>query len=104
MATGARIIPRFEELSAEKLGTAGVVKELNIGTGLDKMIIIQDTPHANAVTIVVRGASKSIVDEAKRSLHDALCVVRNLIYDNKIIYGGGAVEIATARILENLSF
>ena len=35
-----------------------------------------------------------IVDEAKRSLHDALCVIRNLVRDNRIVYGGGAADIA----------
>ncbi len=35
-----------------------------------------------------------IIDEAKRSMHDALCVVRNLVRDNRIVYGGGAAEIA----------
>ena len=38
--------------------------------------------------------NNKIIDEAKRSLHDAICVVRNLIRDNRIVYGGGAAEIA----------
>jgi len=42
----------------------------------------------------VRGGNKMIVEEAKRSLHDAMCVVRNLVRDNRIVYGGGAAEIA----------
>jgi len=42
----------------------------------------------------VRGGNKMIIDEAKRSLHDAICVVRNLIRDNRIVYGGGAAEIS----------
>merc|ERR1712038_1858232 len=42
----------------------------------------------------VRGGNKMIVDEAKRSLHDAMCVVRNLIKDNRVVYGGGAAEIS----------
>lgn len=47
-----------------------------------------------AVTILVRGGSQMIVDEAKRCLHDALCVVRNMIKDPRIVYGGGAAEIS----------
>ena len=47
-------------------------------------------------TIFVRGGNKMIVDEAKRSIHDALCVVRNLVRDNRIVYGGGAPEIAAS--------
>ena len=38
--------------------------------------------------------SLQIVEEAKRSLHDALCVIRNLVRDHRIVYGGGAAEIA----------
>lgn len=42
-----------------------------------------------------------IIDEAKRSLHDALCVVRNLVKDNRIVYGGGAAEIACSLAVED---
>lgn len=41
-----------------------------------------------------------IIDEAKRSLHDALCVVRNLVRDNRVVYGGGAAEIACSLAVE----
>ncbi len=94
IATGGRIVPRFEELTAEKLGTAGEVKEIEFGTVHDRMLVIQGCPNTRAVTVFVRGGNKMIVDEAKRSLHDAMCVVRNLITDNRIVYGGGSAEIA----------
>jgi T-complex protein 1 subunit epsilon len=96
IATGGRIVPRFEELTAEKLGRAGDVKEVEFGTEAERMVLIQDCPNSRAVTVFVRGGNKMIVDEAKRSLHDAICVVRNLIRDNRIVYGGGAAEIACA--------
>merc|ERR1711998_160670 len=94
IATNARIVPRFSELSAEKLGTAGHVHEESFGTTKDRMVVIEDCPNSKAVTVYVRGGNKMIIDEAKRSLHDAICVVRNLIRDNRIVYGGGAAEIA----------
>merc|ERR1711988_779765 len=94
IATGGRIVPRFSELSPEKLGTAGLVRELSFGTTKDRMLVIEDCANSDAVTILVRGGNRMIVDEAKRSLHDAMCVVRNLIRDNRIVYGGGAAEIA----------
>ena len=94
IATGGRIVPRFEELSAEKLGKAGVVRELSFGTTKDKMLVIEECPNTKAVTIFIRGGNKMIIDEAKRSLHDALCVIRNLVKDNRIVYGGGSAEIA----------
>jgi len=75
------------------------------------MIIIEECANTRAVTIFVRGSNKmvrnsyerrfgvfiittQIVDEAKRALHDALCVVRNLIKDNRVVYGGGAADIS----------
>lgn len=94
IATGGRIVPRFEELTPEKLGKAGLVRELSFGTTKDKMLVIEECPSTKAVTILIRGGNKMIVDEAKRSLHDALCVVRNLVKCNKVVYGGGAAEIA----------
>jgi len=58
------------------------------------MIVIEKGEKSRAVTILVRGGNHMIVEEAKRSLHDALCVVRNLIRCNKIVYGGGSAELA----------
>jgi T-complex protein 1 subunit epsilon len=58
------------------------------------MLVIEEPVNTSAVTVLVRGGNKMIVDEAKRSLHDAMCVVRNLIRDNRVVYGGGSAEIA----------
>ena len=96
IATNGRIVPRFEDLAKEKLGHAGIVREISFGTTKDKMLVIEECANTRAVTIFVRGGNKMLVDEAKRSLHDALCVVRNLIKDNRVVYGGGACEIACA--------
>mmetsp|Transcript_18830 Transcript_18830/g.54271 ORF Transcript_18830/g.54271 Transcript_18830/m.54271 type:complete len:549 (+) Transcript_18830:76-1722(+) len=94
IATGGRIVPRFEELSEEKLGKAGMVREVSFGNTKERMLVIEDCSNLKAVTVLVRGGNKMIVEEAKRSLHDAMCVVRNLIKDNRVVYGGGASEIA----------
>ncbi|TPX35964.1 hypothetical protein SmJEL517_g01680 [Synchytrium microbalum] len=93
IATNGRIVPRFEELSAAKLGHAGIVREISFGTTKDRMLVIEECANTRAVTIFVRGGNKMIIDEAKRSLHDAICVVRNLVRDARIVYGGGAAEI-----------
>jgi T-complex protein 1 subunit epsilon len=100
IATNGRIVPRFEDLSAAKLGTAGVVREMSFGTTREKMLVIEECANSRAVTVFVRGSNKMIIDEAKRSLHDALCVVRNLVTDNRIVYGGGAAEIACSLAIE----
>jgi T-complex protein 1 subunit epsilon len=57
MATGARIVPRFEEITPEKLGRAGCVKEMSFGTSNDKVILIEDCANTKAVTILIRGGS-----------------------------------------------
>ncbi len=94
IATNGRIVARFGDLSSEKLGSAGSVRELAFGTSKDRMIVIEDCANSRAVTVFVRGGNKMIIDEAKRSLHDAMCAVRNLIRDNRVVYGGGAAEIS----------
>ncbi|XP_061419394.1 T-complex protein 1 subunit epsilon [Lethenteron reissneri] len=94
IATGGRIVPRFSELTADKLGHAGIVRELSFGTTKDHMLVIEQCHNSRAVTIFIRGGNKMIIEEAKRSIHDALCVIRNLVRDNRVVYGGGAAEIS----------
>jgi len=72
IATGGRIIPRFQEITEEKLGKAGHVKEVSFGTTGEKMIVIEECANSRAVTILVRGGNKMIVAEAQRCLHDAI--------------------------------
>jgi T-complex protein 1 subunit epsilon len=96
MATGARIVPRFSELTPDKLGVASRVHEVGFGTTTEKMIVVEETGRVKALTIFVRGGNTMIVAEGQRCIHDALCVVRNMILDNKIVYGGGAAELTAA--------
>lgn len=96
IATKGRIVPRFEDLKPEKLGTAGIVRELTFGTTRDRMLVIEECANPRAVTIFVRGSNKMIIDEAKRAIHDSICVVRNLVRDNRVVYGGGAAEITSS--------
>lgn len=103
IATGARIVPRFEEMTPEKLGKAGLVKEVAFGTTKERMLFIEECANSKAVTIFLRGGNKMMIDEAKRSVHDALCVVRNLIRDNRIVYGGGSAEMACSLKLQDYS-
>jgi len=94
IATGGRIVPRFQELTAEKLGNAGIVREISFGTTRDRMLVIEGCKNSKAVTVFVRGGNPMIIEEVKRSIHDAMCQTRNLIRDNRIVYGGGSAEIA----------
>ncbi|KAL5525756.1 CCT5 [Sanghuangporus baumii] len=99
IATNGRIVPRFEDLSPEKLGKAGIVREVTFGTTKDKMLVIEECANTRAVTVFVRGSNKMIIDEAKRALHDAICVVRNLVVDNRVVYGGGAADISCSTVV-----
>jgi archaeal chaperonin len=96
-ATGGRIVASVKELNKDSLGEAKTVEELKIGD--DKLVYVRDSKNPKAVTIVIRGGTEHVVDEADRSLHDALSVVRNALEDGKILAGGGAPEAELAKKL-----
>ena len=96
-ATGGKIVASVKDLSPDSLGEAKVIEETKIGD--DKLTYVRDAKNPMAVTIVIRGGTEHVVDEAERSLHDALCVVRDAIEDSKIVAGGGAPEAETAKQL-----
>lgn len=93
ISTNGRIVPRFQDLSKDKLGTCSRIYEQEFGTTKDRMLIIEQSKETKTVTCFVRGSNKMIVDEAERALHDSLCVVRNLVKDSRVVYGGGAAEV-----------
>ena len=62
IATEGRIVPRFEDLSAAKLGKAGIVREVSFGTTRDRMLVIEECANTRAVTIFVRGSNKMVRD------------------------------------------
>jgi chaperonin GroEL (HSP60 family) len=96
-ATGGKIMASVKELSASSLGEAKLIEESKIGD--DKLTYIREAKNPKAVTIVLRGGTEHVVDEGERSLHDALCVVRDAIEDGQIVAGGGAPEAETAKQL-----
>lgn len=96
-ATGAKIVASVKDLASSSLGEAKLIEETKIGD--DKLTYVRDAKNPMAVTVVIRGGTEHVVDEAERSLHDALCVVRDAIEDGKIVAGGGAPEAETAKQL-----
>ena len=58
IATNGRIVPRFEDLTAAKLGKAGIVREVTFGTTRDKMLVIEECANSRAVTVFIRGSNK----------------------------------------------
>jgi thermosome len=97
-ATGGKIVTNLDAITSADLGYAALVEERKIGN--DKMTFIEGCKHPKAVTILIRGGTQRIVDEAERSLHDALCVVRDVVEEPKILAGGGAPEIEISRMLK----
>jgi thermosome len=89
----------LKDLSKANLGQAKIVEEVKIGD--DKLVYVREAKNPKAVTIVIRGGSEHVVDEAERSLHDALCVVRNALEDGKIVAGGGAPEAELSKRLKD---
>ena len=96
-ATGGRIVTNLDDLAPEDLGTAGIVEERKIGE--DKMIFVEKCKDPRSVAVLIRAGLERMVDEAERAMNDALSVVSDVIEDNKIVAGGGAVEVEIAKEL-----
>jgi thermosome len=93
-ATGGKIVTSIRDLKPEDLGEAELVEERKVGN--DRMIFIEGIKNAKSVTILLRGANDMLLDEAERSINDALHVLRNVLKEPKIVGGGGAPEIELA--------
>ena len=93
-ATGAKIVINIDDLNAKDLGYAQLVEERKVGE--DKWVFVEGCKNPKAVTILIRGGTEKVVDEADRSLHDALCVVRDIVLYPKVVAGGGAPELEVA--------
>ncbi|MGD0994658.1 MAG: thermosome subunit beta [Candidatus Bathyarchaeia archaeon] len=96
-ATGGRIISDLDDLKPADLGLAGLVDERKIGD--DKMIFVEKCKDPHSVAILIRAGLERMVDEAERAIIDSLSVVSDVIENNKIVAGGGAVEIEVAKEL-----
>jgi len=96
-ATAGRILSNIDDLKSSDLGHAKLVEERKVSD--DKMTFIEGCKNPKALSILVRGGTERVVDEAERAVHDALCVVRDVIVDPRVVAGGGAVEAEVARQL-----
>ncbi len=98
-ATGGKVVSNVNDLRPEDLGFAKLVEERKVAD--DKMTFVEGSKNPKAVTILVRGGSERLVDEAERAIHDALCVVRDVVLDPRVVGGGGAPEAEVARALRD---
>ncbi|KAG8225614.1 hypothetical protein J437_LFUL004185 [Ladona fulva] len=94
LVTGGEIVSTFDHPEMVKLGRCNVIEQVMIGE--DMLLRFGGVPLGEACTIVIRGATQQIIDEADRSLHDALCVLAATVRDSRTVYGGGCSEMLMA--------
>ena len=98
-ATGGRVSTNIDDLSPSDLGSADIVQQKKIES--DKWVYIEGCRNPQSVTLLIRGGSQRVVDEADRSIHDALMVVKDVIEKPSIVGGGGAPESFVASHLKD---
>ena len=100
-ATGARVITNTEELSKDDIGHADLIEERNVEN--DKWVFIEGCKNPKSITILIRGGSQRVVDEAERSIHDALMVIKDAVEYPYVVVGGGAPEVVVSKKLREWS-
>jgi T-complex protein 1 subunit beta len=95
---GGEIVSTFDHPEMVTLGGAKLIEEIMIGE--DRLIRFSGVKAGSACTIVLRGSSAHILDEAERSLHDALCVLTETVKEPQVVFGGGASECLMAEAIE----
>jgi len=101
LVLGGEIVSTFDNPEGVKLGTCRLIEEAMIGE--DKVIKFVGVPRGEACTIVLRGATDHMLDEAERSIHDALCVLSQTVKDSLVVCGGGSSEMAMATAVFDLA-
>ncbi|KAK6637133.1 T-complex protein 1 subunit beta [Polyplax serrata] len=97
LVTGGEIVSTFDQPELVKLGHCDVIEHIMIGE--NTLLRFGGVALGEACTIVIRGATEQIIDEAERSLHDALCVLAATVKEPQIVYGGGASEVLMANAI-----
>jgi len=96
--TGGEVVSTFDHPELVTLGECDVIEEIMIGE--DKVIRFGGCKAGEACTIVLRGASQHILDEAERSLHDALSILASTVKEPRTICGGGCTELLMAQAVD----
>jgi thermosome len=89
-ATGGRISTNLDDISTDDLGHAEIAHQKKVES--DKWVFIEGCKNPRSVTVLIRGGSQRVVDEADRSIHDALMVVKDVVEKPSIVAGGGSPE------------
>jgi len=101
LVLGSEIVSTFDHPELVTLGTCDVVEEIMIGE--DKLIRFGGVAKGEACTLVLRGASAHILDEAERSMHDALCILSQTVKTRKTTLGGGSAEMLMSCAVDKLA-
>ena len=101
LATGAEIQTTVHGLSADVLGTCGKFEEVQIGS--ERWNIFSECPSAKTATIILRGGAHQFLEEAERSLHDAIMIVRRAQKTERVVGGGGAIDLEISKALKAYS-
>lgn len=101
LVTGGEIVSTFDDPESVRLGSAKVVEEVMVGE--DTVIRFVGCAAGEACTVVLRGANKNLLDEAERSLHDALCVLSQTVKETRTVLGGGCAETLMAHAVDELA-
>jgi T-complex protein 1 subunit eta len=96
-ATGGAVQNTCSDLIAEVMGKCGNFEEVQVGA--ERYNFFKECPEAKTATIVLRGGAEQFIEEAHRSLHDAICIVRRAMKHSYIVPGGGAIEMELSKIL-----
>ena len=94
-ATGGKVVNNLADLKKSDLGVCGVVEEKKIGN--DKMIFVEECKDPQAVAIFIRAGLERMIDEAERSINDALYVISDVAETPKMVAGGGSVEMEMSK-------
>jgi len=101
LVLGADIVSTFDNPDKVQLGYCDLIEEIVIGE--DRCIRFSGVAKGEACTIILRGSSQHMLDEAERSLHDALCVIMQTVKNTRTVLGGGASEMIMANAVDKLA-
>ncbi len=96
-ATGGVVQTTLNGLSGDVLGTCGKFEEIQLGS--ERYNLFTGCPGTKSCTIVLRGGADQYIEEAERSLNDAIMIVRRAIKAQSVVAGGGAIEMELSRFL-----
>eukprot|EP01135_Chromosphaera_perkinsii_P004396 Nk52_evm47s279 gene=Nk52_evmTU47s279 len=101
LVCGAEIVSTFDHPESTRLGTCDLIEEIMIGE--DRLLRFAGVQLGEACTVVLRGATNQILDEAERSLHDALCVLATAVKETRTVFGGGCSEMLMSTAVDALA-